>query len=160
MSELAAVGKQDPIEKSISARSATAAKLTDRDKDLLGLLVLTRYLTAAQVHRLAFAGKHQSLPYRRLLKLSRENGQPAFARQRFFRTYDGNRVAVWAPTPHAMPAALARVGDPRGAETATRDPARRRPRAADAAAPLLPGVRDGDADDLAGRGQRARRHAV
>jgi hypothetical protein len=67
------------------------------------------YLTAAQVHRLAFAGKHPSLPYRRLLKLSRENGQRAFLRQSFFRTYDGNRVAVWAPTPHAMPAALARA---------------------------------------------------
>ena len=88
---------------------ATAAKLTDRDKDLLGLLVLARYLTAAQVHRLAFAGKHLSLPYRRLLKLSRDNGQPAFLRQRFFRTYDGNRVAVWAPTPYAMPAALTRA---------------------------------------------------
>ncbi len=109
MSELAAVGEQDPIEKSGSARSATAAKLTDRDKDLLGLLVLTRYLTATQVHRLAFAGKHPSLPYRRLLKLSRENGQPAFLRQRFFRTYAGNRVAVWAPSPHAMPAALTRA---------------------------------------------------
>src|SRR5260370_20852559 len=109
MSELAAVGEQDPIEKSGSARSATAAKRTDGDKDLLGVLVLRRYLTAAQVHRLAFAGKHPSLPYRRLLKLSRENGQPAFLRQSLFRTYDGNRVAVWAPTPHAMPAALARA---------------------------------------------------
>src|SRR5437016_4086920 len=109
MSELAAVGEQDAIEKSGTARGATAARLTDRDKDLLGLLVLTRYLSAAQVHRLAFAGKHPSLPYRRLLKLSRENDQPAFLRQRFFRTYDGNRVAIWAPTPHSMHAALART---------------------------------------------------
>ncbi len=109
MSELAAVGEQNPIEKSVSARRSTATKLTDRDKDLLGLLVLARYLTAAQVHRLAFTGKHLSLPYRRLLKLSREIGQPAFLRQRFFRTYDGNRVAVWAPTPYAMPAAMART---------------------------------------------------
>jgi hypothetical protein len=84
------------------------AKLTDRDRDLLGLLVLARYLTASQVHRLAFPGKSLSLPYRRLLKLSRADGQPAFVRQRFFRTYDGNRIAVWAPTPYAMPAALAR----------------------------------------------------
>jgi len=92
----------------LSARRPTAAKLTDRDRDLLGLLVLARYFTAAQVHRLAFAGKNRSLAYRRLLKLSREDGQPAFLRQRFFRTYDGNRVAVWAPTPYAMAAALAR----------------------------------------------------
>src|SRR5258708_19311923 len=98
MSELAAVGEQDPIEKSGTARSAAAAKLTDRDKDLLGLLVLTRYLTAAQVHRLAFAGKHPSLPYRRLLKLSRANGQPAFLRQSFFRPYDANPRPARAPS--------------------------------------------------------------
>jgi len=96
-------------EQAKTSRAATAAKLTDRDKDLLGLLVLARYLTAAQVHRLAFTGKHASVPYRRLLKLSQANGQPAFLRQRFFRTYDGNRVAVWAPTPYAMPAALTRA---------------------------------------------------
>lgn len=96
-------------EQATRSRAATAARLTDRDKDLLGLLVLARYLTAAQVHRLAFAGKHASVPYRRLLKLSQANGQPAFLRQRFFRTYDGNRVAVWAPTPYAMPAALTRA---------------------------------------------------
>jgi hypothetical protein len=96
-------------EQPATSRAATAAKLTDRDKDLLGLLVLARYLTAAQVHRLAFPGKHASVPYRRLLKLSQTNGQPAFLRQRFFRTYDGNRVSVWAPTPYAMPAALTRA---------------------------------------------------
>jgi hypothetical protein len=96
-------------EQAKTSRAAAAAKLTDRDKDLLGLLVLARYLTAAQVHRLAFPGKHASVPYRRLLKLSQANGQPAFLRQRFFRTYDGNRVAVWAPTPCATPAALTRA---------------------------------------------------
>ena len=96
-------------EQPATSRAATSAKLTDRDKDLLGLLVLARYLTAAQVHRLAFPGKHASVPYRRLLKLSQANGQPAFLRQLFFRTYDGNRVAVWAPAPHAMPAALTRA---------------------------------------------------
>src|SRR6266446_5792207 len=103
--------QDDKIEtkQATASRATTAAKLTDRDKDLLGLLVLARYLTADQVHRLAFSGKHASVPYRRLLKLSQANGQPAFLRQRFFRTYDGNRVAVWAPTPYAMPAALTRA---------------------------------------------------
>jgi hypothetical protein len=96
-------------EQKTTSRAARAAKLTDRDKDLLGLLVLARYLTAAQVHRLAFPGKHASVPYRRLLKLAQTNGQPAFLRQRFFRTYDGNRVAVWTPTAYAMAAALTRA---------------------------------------------------
>lgn len=92
----------------VTVRRTAGVKLTDRDRDVLGLLVLARYLTAAQLYRLAFAGKHPSLAYRRLLRLSREAGQPAFVRQRFFRDYDGNRLAVWAPTPHAMQAALSR----------------------------------------------------
>lgn len=87
-----------------------AAQLTDRDRDLLGLLALARYLTAAQVHRLAFDGRNLSVAYRRLLKLGRAaGGQPAFVRQRFFRTYDGNRVGVWALSKHGVPAAQARA---------------------------------------------------
>jgi len=88
-----------------------AAKLTDRDRDLLGLLAMARYLTAAQVHRLAFPGKNISVTYRRLAKLSSGGAQAGFIRQRFFRNYDGERVTVWAITPHAMSAALARCAD-------------------------------------------------
>jgi hypothetical protein len=98
-------------EHELGEAAAKAVKLTDRDRDLLGLLVLARYLTAAQVHRLAFHGKNLSLAYRRLLKLSNTKGQPPFVRQRFFRTYDGDRVAVWAATPYALPAALSRSPD-------------------------------------------------
>lgn len=91
------------------ARHAQVAKLTDRDRDILGILSVTRYLTAQQVHRLAFDGRNISAAYRRLLKLSRSDGQAPFVRQRFFRTYDGNRVAVWAPTPHGVMAASLRA---------------------------------------------------
>src|SRR5215831_3985423 len=104
----AALVEPVPIGTKSSARRPTSVKLTDRDRDLLGLLLLARYLTASQVHRLAFRGKNLSLAYRRLLKLSRADGHPAFVGQRFFRTYDGNRIAVWAPTPYALPAALER----------------------------------------------------
>ncbi len=92
----------------VSAKRGAGVRLTDRDRDVLGLLVSARYLTATQVHQLAFSGKHVSLAYRRLLLLSRGNGQPPFVRQRFFRDYDGKRLAVWAPTAHAMTAALSR----------------------------------------------------
>jgi len=89
---------------------AGAAKLTERDKDMLGLLGVARYMTAPQVHRLCFEGRHQSLAYRRLLRLSRSEDGPAFVQQRFFRKYDGSRVAVWAPTPHGLAAASVRNG--------------------------------------------------
>jgi hypothetical protein len=103
--------RDEPGAEGAEARRVQATKLTDRDKDMLGLLVVTRYLTAQQVHRLAFDGRNISAAYRRLLKLSRsDGGQVPFVRQRFFRTYDGNRVAVWAPTPHALLAASVRAG--------------------------------------------------
>ncbi|MGO9830213.1 MAG: replication-relaxation family protein [Myxococcaceae bacterium] len=108
MSEEIERGEVWTSEYAVTAKRGGGVKLTDRDRDVLGLLVLARYLTAAQVYRLAFAGKHPSLAYRRLLRLSREDGQPAFVRQRFFRDYDGNRRAVWAPTPYALKAALSR----------------------------------------------------
>lgn len=104
--EGAGVEREDGAE----AMQAHATKLTDRDRDILGLLAITRYLTVQQIHRLAFAGGHISAAYRRLLKLSRGDGQAPFVRQRFFRTYDGNRVAVWAPTPRGVMAASARAG--------------------------------------------------
>ncbi len=84
-----------------------ATRLTDRDRDLLGLFVLARYLSATQVHRLAFGGKNLSLVYRRLARLS--GTQPPFLRQRFFRQYDGSRVAVWMPTAPGLAAASSRA---------------------------------------------------
>src|SRR5258708_15713096 len=92
-------------EQAATSRAATAAKLTDRDKDLLGLLVLARYLTAAQAHRLAFPGKHASVPYRRVLKTSPANGPPALFRLRFFRTYHGDPPPRLAPPPYPIPPA-------------------------------------------------------
>src|SRR5258708_7755215 len=106
-------------EQAATSRAATAAKLTDRDKDLLGLLVLARYLTAAQVHRLAFPGKHASVPYRRFLKLSQADGEPAVFKQRFFCPDGGNRGRVWAPAAARVPAACTR--DPARPELATDD---------------------------------------
>jgi hypothetical protein len=108
MSEQMVSGDALSSESAVSTKRARGVRVTDRDRDVLGLLVLARYLTAVQVHRLAFSGKHISLAYRRLLLLARGDGQLAFVRQRFFRDYNGNRLAVWAPTPHAMTAALSR----------------------------------------------------
>ncbi len=108
MSEEIVSGEVLSREGAFGAGRGTGVRLTDRDRDMLGLLVLARYLTAEQMHRLAFSGRHLSLAYRRLLLLSRGNGQPPFVRQRFFRDYNGTRLAAWAPTSHAMAAALSR----------------------------------------------------
>lgn len=109
-SEAARADDGEEVTEPGAGKRGGAVKLTDRDKEMLGLLVLARYMTVQQVHRLCFEGRHESLAYRRLQKLTRGDSGPPFLRQRFFRTYDGNRVAVWAPTPHGLAAAALRVG--------------------------------------------------
>ena len=92
MSEETESGGEWTSDSAVTARRRGGVKLTDRDRDVLGLLVLARYLTAAQVHCLAFAGRHPSLAYRRLLRLSREEGQPASGSASF-----GTMTAIASP---------------------------------------------------------------
>jgi hypothetical protein len=80
-------------------------RLTERDKDILAVLALTRYLTAEQVHRLFFDGKRMWLAYKRLKKLTEPRGQPPYLEKLTARTYDGRRFGVWKPTANALTAA-------------------------------------------------------
>ncbi len=87
-------------------------KLTDRDRQLLGYLGLCRYLSTAQVLRLFFPARDKPSSQRRLLRLAAEwgttrgrdaagayaNFEPPYLRRLFFRTYEGERVEVWALT--------------------------------------------------------------
>jgi hypothetical protein len=89
--------------------SGNAMRLTDRDRDLLGLLVLARHLTAEQIGRLVFDGRDESALARRLRKLHRPRGHPPFISKRRYRTYEGLPVDVWSATAYGSPAALARA---------------------------------------------------
>src|SRR5579864_4674544 len=72
--------------------SGNAMRLTDRDRDLLGLLVLARHLTPEQIGRLVFDGRDESALARRLRKLHRPRGHPPFISRRRYRTYEGTLV--------------------------------------------------------------------
>src|SRR5688572_561348 len=76
-------------------------RLTDRDKQLMGLLATARYLSTAQIGRLLFPGRSERNLRKRLSALAGE-GKGAFTqpslRRLAFRTYEGATVSVWALT--------------------------------------------------------------
>ena len=75
-----------------------AGRVTVRDRHLMALLATARYLTGEQLKRTAFGGREEAAR-KRLLALSGADNQgpgPKFLRRIFFRTFEGNRVAVWA----------------------------------------------------------------
>lgn len=64
----------------------------------MALLATARYLSNEQLARAMFAGREEATR-KRLVTLSGSGGTgdvPAYLRRIFFRTFEGNRVAVWA----------------------------------------------------------------
>lgn len=91
-------------------------RLTDRDRQLVGLLAVARYLTSAQVARLVYPGREDGASRRRrLLALAGEGvggfSQPALRRLQY-RTYEGDRVAVWGLTTVGYLIAESVLGEP------------------------------------------------
>lgn len=94
-------------------RVARGAALTERDKQIVAYVAIARYLSTAQLHRLAFPGRSLPPCRRRLLRLAglwktakptaakagvQENFVPAYLRRREYRTFAGEIVEVWALT--------------------------------------------------------------
>ncbi|MFZ5479106.1 MAG: replication-relaxation family protein [Myxococcota bacterium] len=76
-------------------------RLTQRDRQLMGALAIARYLTTEQLARLFFPGRHPETARKRLLALAGEGkaGLPQlYLRRLFYRTFDGQLVAVWTLT--------------------------------------------------------------
>lgn len=77
-------------------------RLTDRDRQLFGLLAAVRCLTTEQVGRLMFPGRHPETGRKRLLALAGEGAAgfetPYLSRQQY-RTFEGKLVATWRLTP-------------------------------------------------------------
>ena len=93
------------LEKSIPKcpRSAetTKAQPTDRDRQLIGVLGIVRYLSTEQLCRLFYAGRHAHNMRTRLLRFAGEGSlpfRPAYVRRLFYRTYEGQRCETWTLT--------------------------------------------------------------
>ena len=100
----------------VMRRAGRFARLTERDRQLLAVLVMARYLSTAQVGRLFFPGRHESIPRRRLGILwggrDRQLRAPYLVRHTF-RTYEGGPESIWAPADRAYLVAHYVLGEPR-----------------------------------------------
>src|SRR5215831_439258 len=79
----------------------TKARLTDRDRQLAGLLAVARYLSTEQLYRLLYAGRNTQNLRTRLLRLAGEGRlgfKPAYIRRLFYRTYEGQWLDMWTLT--------------------------------------------------------------
>jgi hypothetical protein len=83
--------------------SPRGAILTDRDRALLAVVAVARYVSAEQVHRLFFDGSSKKQTYRRLAKLCQPGAKPgegACLRRLQYRRADGTPAPVWALAPY------------------------------------------------------------
>ncbi len=77
------------------------ARLTDRDRQLIGLLAVARYLSTEQLSRLLYASRNVDNMRRRFLRLAGEGSRgfrPAYIRRLFYRTYEGQHLDMWTLT--------------------------------------------------------------
>lgn len=91
------------MERSDSEGVKPGARLTERDRALLGLLATARYLTTEQIGRLVFPGRAESIPRKRLVALAGEGRrrvrfEEALVRRLAFRDFEGRLTTVWGLT--------------------------------------------------------------
>ena len=89
------------VQRSQPDAAITKARLTDRDRQLTGLLAVARYLSTEQLSKLFYAGRNVDNMRRRFLRLAGEGPRgfkPAYIRRLFYRTYEGHHLDMWTLT--------------------------------------------------------------
>src|SRR5713101_646236 len=79
----------------------TKARVTDRDRQLIGLLAVARYLSTEQLSKLLYRARNIDNMRRRFLRLAGEGPRgfkPAYIRRLYYRTYEGHLFDMWALT--------------------------------------------------------------
>src|SRR5229473_5402711 len=92
---------QRPFPTGTTGAEATKANPTDRDRQLIGLLGVVRYLSTEQLCRLFYDGRNMHNMRKRFLRLAGEGAlgfRRAFIRRLFYRTYEGQRREMWTLT--------------------------------------------------------------
>jgi len=84
-----------------SVEEKKAKRLTERDRQLVGLMAVARYLSTEQVRTLIFPERDESVARKRLAILAGEGTRGAatpLVRRLVYRAKDWKLVTVWAPT--------------------------------------------------------------
>ncbi len=99
VAETAAAAPQSEPEKEPPVKHV---RLTDRDRQMMGMLATVRYLTLAQLARLLFAARSTINLHKRLLALAGEGRhglrQP-YLKKLSYRSWEGTPQTAWALTP-------------------------------------------------------------
>ena len=88
-------------EKTRIASPARGVRLTNRDRQLLGVLATARYFSSEQIQRLFFSGRTEAACRGRLFLLARLGKQRtpfSYLKRLRFRSFEGQWFSVWAPT--------------------------------------------------------------
>ena len=95
----AARGEEGQSESGQEEQRSKRGRLTERDRELMGHLGLTRYLRTDQVWRLVFAGRSQPVVSTRLGELSaRSAAKRPWLKRLAFVNREARRILVWALT--------------------------------------------------------------
>ncbi len=89
------------VQRAQADAAITKARLTDRDRQLTGLLAVARYLSTEQLSKLLYAARNIDNMRRRFLRLAGEGPRgfkPAYLRRLFYRTYEGHHLDMWTLT--------------------------------------------------------------
>ena len=77
-------------------------RITCRDRELLAMMAMARYLSSEQIQQLFFAGRTEAACRIRLFQLASLGKQPQptpYIRRLRFRSFEGKWFSAWAPTP-------------------------------------------------------------
>src|SRR6266849_7779934 len=96
-------------------QTLSRTRLTDKDRQLIGVLAIARYLSNQQLHRLFYSGRTAKTMCKRLRYLAGE-GRRRFNRPYLhrlaYRTHDGRYVDLWALTAAGYATAQTVLGAP------------------------------------------------
>jgi hypothetical protein len=106
--------KREATDHTDAGSASTRVRLTDRDRQLIGVLAVARYLSNEQLAKLFFSGRNPLTMRKRLLRLAGEGVlpfRPPYLRRLSYRAYaGGERVEIWATAPRGHATARSLLG--------------------------------------------------
>src|SRR5713101_6785523 len=89
------------VESQTSTGPTRGLRLTNRDRQLLGVLATARYLSSDQIHQMFFSGRTEAACRGRLFLLGglgKQRKQLAYVKRLRFRSFEGQWFSAWTPT--------------------------------------------------------------
>jgi len=95
-------GAQEKLGERAGGERCGGLRVTRRDRELLAMTAMARYLSSEQIQRLFFSGRTEAACRIRLFQLAGLGKNPPptrYVRRLRFRSFEGKWFSAWAPTP-------------------------------------------------------------